>query len=169
MFNSQHSMPIEFQRKLYLRFSSLDFYYYYYYCYLSFLALFIFSRYKLLLIVHYKYIIYLGVKHLNSTHDTQLFVPYQVRSYYKLISVIVVCDSVLENCSSYKLRLVSIKLSRKAWQIMENIKDEVTVRNCEDDLNNYNDRASWTKSISKRGGKMFERLLRWELIIINYD
>ena len=42
---------------------------------------------------------------------------------------------------------------------MENIKDEVTVRNCEDDLNNYNDRASWTKSL-RRGGKMLERLLR---------
>ena len=43
---------------------------------------------------------------------------------------------------------------------MENVKDEVIVRNIEDDLTTYNDRSSWTKSISKRGGKMFERLLR---------
>ena len=41
---------------------------------------------------------------------------------------------------------------------MENIKekDEVNVRNIEDDLANYNERASWTKSISRR----VERLLR---------
>ena len=44
---------------------------------------------------------------------------------------------------------------------MENVKNEVIVRNCEDDLSTYNDRSSWTKSISRRGGKMFERLLRY--------
>ena len=43
---------------------------------------------------------------------------------------------------------------------MESIKDEVTVRNCEDDLGTYNDRSSWTKSISRRSGKMLEKLLR---------
>ena len=45
---------------------------------------------------------------------------------------------------------------------MERIKDEVAVRNGEDDLNNFNDRerASWTQSLRKKSLGVVERLLR---------
>ena len=42
--------------------------------------------------------------------------------------------------------------------IKENTKDEVIERNTEDDISS-NDRSSWTKSLSKRGGKIMQRLL----------
>ena len=45
---------------------------------------------------------------------------------------------------------------------MENIKDEVTVRNIEDDLSYIKDRGSWTQTLSRKSGKMIERLLRLE-------
>ena len=44
---------------------------------------------------------------------------------------------------------------------MENIKD-VTVRNIEDDLSYIKDRGSWTQTLSRKSGKMIERLLRLE-------
>ena len=43
-------------------------------------------------------------------------------------------------------------------EIIQDTKDPVIERNTEDDISN--DRSSWTKSLSKRGGKIFERLLR---------
>ena len=50
---------------------------------------------------------------------------------------------------------------------MENIKDEGIVRNCEDDLSYIKDRASWTQTLSRQSGKIIERLLRLELILID--